>query len=659
MKNFVKKFGLAIGAWLLFTAMLILVILTAVYRSDRSDHRAQPLAPGLVVGADFLPGTDSVIYAEGTQAGAEVGGAVVVQDAEGNELLRKEYEQNIGGFWRIGECFFLSMENKDFLILNGAGETVASGRTSYPVERAIFENDTLILLTSLNVSKNLIMVAKDVDFSQGIEFENISSSVRPLGACAMPDGNVYFGMGNSTVRRLSGNSLAEVQKTDKGISDICSAGEEICVYLEDGSLEFYAKSGSKPEMKKRLSVGNKGGVLAREENTLVAAGMDGAFLLYDLETGASSQFRLVSKPTRAAISDLGTVMVNRPEYPFYYCDSANAARLQFASRTQAIWIVFLILSVPCCVCATLALTERGKKKVKWFFHRLWRSKKSYLFLAPTFLLLLAFSYYPLVWGFVIAFQHYVPGVEATFLEQPFGNFVEVFQNTAFWGGVKNMLIFLVTDILKALIPPLIMAEIIQSVMSKRSSYWAKLVMFIPGIVPGVASLLLWTDGILGAGGVLNQILGALGMEEFQGSVSLLQRQSTSMFGLIFIGFPWVGSYLIFAGALMGVPNSIFEAAELDGCGFFRRVLMMDIPMISPQMKYIFVTSFIASVQDFGRIYLTTEGQYGTNIPAFELYQNIVTYRNYGVASAMGIILFLFIFAMTLVNMRMQTAKAEV
>ena len=87
--------------------------------------------------------------------------------------------------------------------------------------------------------------------------------------------------------------------------------------------------------------------------------------------------------------------------------------------------------------------------------------------------------------------------------------------------------------------------------------------------------------------------------------------------------------------------------------------MMDIPMISPQMKYIFVTSFIASVQDFGRIYLTTEGQYGTNIPAFELYQNIVTYRNYGVASAMGIILFLFIFAMTLVNMRMQTAKAEV
>ncbi len=193
MKNFVKKFGLAIGAWLLFAAMLILVILTAVYRSDRSDHRAQPLAPGLVVGADFLPGTDSVIYAEGTQAGTEVGGAVVVQDAEGNELLRKEYEQNIGGFWRIGECFFLSMENKDFLILNGAGETVASGRTSYPVERAIFENDTLILLTSLNVSKNLIMVAKDVDFSQGIEFENISSSVRPLGACAMPDGNVYFG----------------------------------------------------------------------------------------------------------------------------------------------------------------------------------------------------------------------------------------------------------------------------------------------------------------------------------------------------------------------------------------------------------------------------------------------------------------------------------
>lgn len=58
-----------------------------------------------------------------------------------------------------------------------------------------------------------------------------------------------------------------------------------------------------------------------------------------------------------------------------------------------------------------------------------------------------------------------------------------------------------------------------------------------------------------------------------------------------MGFPFVGSYLIFYGALMNVPSSYYEAAELDGCALWKRIFIIDIPMISAQIKYVFILAF--------------------------------------------------------------------
>jgi len=175
-------------------------------------------------------------------------------------------------------------------------------------------------------------------------------------------------------------------------------------------------------------------------------------------------------------------------------------------------------------------------------------------------------------------------------------------------------------------------------------------MFIPGILPGVAGTLLWTTGILGPGGVLNQILEGFGIMA-DSSWAWLANESTAKWGLIFMGFPWVGSYLIYYGALQGISPSYYEASEMDGCGWFRRMWSIDIPMIAPQLKYIFITSFIGSVQDFGRVYLTTKGAYDTNIPALQLYLNISEYQNYGEAAAMGIIILVVVLGVVIMNFK--------
>ena len=125
-----------------------------------------------------------------------------------------------------------------------------------------------------------------------------------------------------------------------------------------------------------------------------------------------------------------------------------------------------------------------------------------------------------------------------------------------------------------------------------------------------------------------------------------------------MGFPFVGSYLIFYGALMNVPSSYYEAAELDGCTVAKRIFRIDLPMISPQIKYVFILAFIQSVQNFGRVLITTGGQFGTQIPIVLMYRRLQA-GDYGMSSAYATLMFLILIVATVFNMKIQTADAEV
>ena len=125
-----------------------------------------------------------------------------------------------------------------------------------------------------------------------------------------------------------------------------------------------------------------------------------------------------------------------------------------------------------------------------------------------------------------------------------------------------------------------------------------------------------------------------------------------------MGFPFVGSYLVFYGALMNVPSSYYEAAELDGCPLFKRLGMIDLPMISSQIKYVFVLSFIQSVQNFGRVLMTTDGQFGTNIPIVLMYKKLQA-GDYGLSSAYATLMFLVLIVATVFNMKIKTEECDI
>ena len=108
---------------------------------------------------------------------------------------------------------------------------------------------------------------------------------------------------------------------------------------------------------------------------------------------------------------------------------------------------------------------------------------------------------------------------------------------------------------------------------------------------------------------------------------------------------------------MNVPDSYYEAAEMDGITVVKRFVFIDVPLIFAQIKYVFIMTFIGSVQNFGRTYMTTAGSWDTTTPVHTMYE-YVNKGNYGRASAYATVLFVFLFFATVVNLRMKGKENE-
>ena len=274
----------------------------------------------------------------------------------------------------------------------------------------------------------------------------------------------------------------------------------------------------------------------------------------------------------------------------------------------------------------------------------------YVVIAACFSLVGMFCYYPAIGSIALSFFDYTVNNESKVWNN-FANYIEVFTSSSAGLEFGNMFLFLATDIFTALLPPLVFAFFLTIMRNKQYSAVMRTLLFIPGIIPGIATTLIWKSGIYDyPGGVINTII-----QLFQGKpFDFMHDKIGTRISIIMMGFPFVGSYLIFYGAMMNVPDSYYEAAELDGITVIKRFIWIDVPLIFAQIKYVLIMTFIASVQNFGRTYMTDmKNVYDTNTPIHTMYDKIQSEGNYGLASAYATVLFIFLFAATVFNMYSQ------
>lgn len=272
---------------------------------------------------------------------------------------------------------------------------------------------------------------------------------------------------------------------------------------------------------------------------------------------------------------------------------------------------------------------------------------------PSLALLMMFCYYPAIASVVLSFFNYTKD-DPSYLWNNFAHYKYIFTNPEILNGFKNMFLFLIVDIVTSIIPPLLFAFFLSTMRHKKVSSVLRTLLFLCGIIPGIAANLIWKEGILGNYGVINSLIKAGG-----GSIiNFLGQSSTAKWAIMLVGFPYVGSYLIFYGGMMNIPSSYYEALELEGAGIMRRFVQIDVPLIFPQIKYVFICSIINSVQNFARVQSITGGSFDTEIPVVQMY-DLITEGNYGRASAFAAIIFILLFFATFFTLNKKKKEMHV
>lgn len=265
-----------------------------------------------------------------------------------------------------------------------------------------------------------------------------------------------------------------------------------------------------------------------------------------------------------------------------------------------------------------------------------------LFISPWLVGFCLFMLGPIVLSLYYSFCEYSMLQEPLFVGLE--NYRELAGDKLFWKSLGNTLQFAAMAVPGSLLISLGLAMLL-NVPSRAQSYY-RTVIFLPSLVPVVASAMVWLWMFEARRGLLNQALGGIGLT----GPNWLRDPTWAMPALVFMSFWGVGhTVVIFLAGLQDVPTELYEAAEVDGAGWWRRMWNVTLPMISPVIFFNLVMAIIRVLQVFTIPFIMTPtGGPGrsTYFYTMYLYDNAFVFLRMGYASAMAWILLVLILVLT-------------
>ena len=282
---------------------------------------------------------------------------------------------------------------------------------------------------------------------------------------------------------------------------------------------------------------------------------------------------------------------------------------------------------------------------------IFNNRALYLLLLPTFLLLSVFSLIPFVLAFSTSLCRYEVGETPVFVG--LSNYREYVSDPTLLPSFRNMIFLTGIAVIIVMIVPLVVAKLIFSLSSQRASYFYRVLFLVPIVVPGVAIQLIWGNMIYSDQGLANEFLRGIGLPHL--AYGWLSNPWTVLWAVAFIGFPFAGgiNILIYYAGLSSIPESVHEAAFLDGATGVRKFLMIDVPLVLSQIKLLVILTIIYGVQGFEGLFILTRGGPGfrSMVPGLWMYFNAFSFQKMGYACAIGVILFLIILTLTVLNLK--------
>ncbi|AYY13431.1 sugar ABC transporter permease [Actinobacteria bacterium YIM 96077] len=289
------------------------------------------------------------------------------------------------------------------------------------------------------------------------------------------------------------------------------------------------------------------------------------------------------------------------------------------------------------------------------------SRGYWLYLLPGGLLFAAVIILPFGMNLGLSFASW-PGVgdiEWTGTE----NYVRLFGDETFWASFRNSVAMIIAMVVVPTAVGLLLASVLFDVIGKRfggrTASTLRALYYLPQILPVAIAGIVMGWILRPQDGALNTLLEAVGLgdvtQNWLGDPGTALPSVMAIMVWVQIGYPVV----IFMAALQRVDPELYEAAEIDGAGWFRRFRAITIPQIRPETFVVALTCTIAAMKVFGPVFVLTRGGPGdaTNVPSYFAYQNFFERADVGYGAAISTILTLIIIVLSVIFIRFQ-AKSE-
>jgi multiple sugar transport system permease protein len=266
----------------------------------------------------------------------------------------------------------------------------------------------------------------------------------------------------------------------------------------------------------------------------------------------------------------------------------------------------------------------------------------YLFISPWLIGFFCLTLGPMLFSLYASFTKW----DGVHTPQLIGltNYVKMFTaDPDFYSTIGRTFAYAAGRVIVGVILALVLASLINQKIFGRTFF--RVIFYLPTIVTGVAVYIVWSWMFDPTNGILNYLLGLIGIQGPQ----WLASTSWAMPALIVMSLTATGGMIIiFLAGLQGIPRDLYDAAGVDGAGVLARFWNITIPMLSPVILFNVILGIIAALQVFAEPFVMTGGGpiHATYVYGLYLYDFAFQYFDFGYASGLAWVLFIITIVLT-------------
>ncbi|GHV68521.1 cytochrome c biogenesis protein [Spirochaetia bacterium] len=267
----------------------------------------------------------------------------------------------------------------------------------------------------------------------------------------------------------------------------------------------------------------------------------------------------------------------------------------------------------------------------------------YFFITPFMVSFIAFFLVPAVYSLVLSFFQYKGYGAMRFLGVR--NYISLFTYRTFWFSLRNTFFYFIVHTIPTMILAFTWAFMLQSKLMSTAQRVFKPVLFLPQVVPIIASALIWRILLARDFGAVNQIMGT--------SIDFLRDTSIRKWAVVVLMI-WraTGWYMIiYLAGLTTIGDEIYDAAKIDGANAFQRIFRVVLPMMKPIILFAFIMNAIGSIKVYTEpdvlLTMSTASVQPDAMGVMHVLLMNLRGANFGMAAAVGWIVFILASLMTL------------